>query len=68
MLGYLEEDVQPKLQARGFNTQAFIVSDDILTANVTEKLTEKFRNHQGNVKLFTDIDEANNWLLEMINA
>jgi len=68
ILEHLEKEVQPKLQAQGFNIQAFVVSDDLLTANVTEKLTEKFRSHKGNVKMFTDIDQANKWLLEMINS
>lgn len=68
MLGHLEGEVQPKLQARGFNIQAFIVSDDIITTAVTEKLYNIFRSHDGNVKIFTDFDEAEKWVIEMINS
>lgn len=68
ILGHLEGDVQPKLQARGFNIQAFIVSDDIITAAVTERLYNAFRSHDGNVKIFTDPDEAEKWVNEMINS
>jgi hypothetical protein len=52
--------------ARGFNIQAFLVSDDILTTNVTDKLVELFRRKKGDVKLFTEIDTAKEWLLKEI--
>ena len=68
ILGHLEANVQPKLQARGFNIQAFIVSDDIITATVTERLYRLFKSHDGNVKIFTDPVEAENWVIEMINS
>ena len=68
IIDHLEGTVQPKLQARGFNIQAFIVSDDIITAAVTEKLYNTFRNHDGTVKIFTDPGEAEKWVIEMINS
>ena len=68
ILGHLEGNVQPKLQARGFNIQAFIVSDDIITATVTERLYRLFKSHDGNVKIFTDPVEAGKWVIEMINS
>jgi hypothetical protein len=68
ILGHLEGKVQPKLQARGFNIQAFIVSDDIITTAVTEKLYDLFRSHDGNVKIFSDPDDAKKWVVEMINS
>lgn len=33
----LENEVYPKLKSRGLQTQAFIISDDLLIANVTDR-------------------------------
>ena len=68
IIDHLEGAVQPKLQARGFNIQAFIVSDDIITAAVTERLYNTFRSHDGNVNVFTEPLEAEKWVVKMINS
>ena len=64
LFNHLEKNVQPNLQKRGFNVQAFIVSDDLITANVAEKLVALFRKHNGIVEVFTDENLAKEWVFE----
>jgi hypothetical protein len=63
---YLEKEVYPKLLTRGFNVQAFIISDDLLTANVTEKLKNVLQKQEGKINLFRNYSEAEKWLEEKL--
>ena len=63
---HLEKEVYPKLKSRGFNVLAFVISDDLLTANVTEKLKDVLQKQNGNIKLYSNIDEAMNWLTDKV--
>ena len=64
----LEKEVYPKMKSSGLNTQAFIISDDLLIANITNKLMEMFVRLEITAQIFTDIDEAKIWLHEQVNA
>lgn len=59
---HLEKEIYPKLKSRGFNILAFVISDDLLTANVTEKLKDVLQKQNSNIKLYSSLDEAMNWL------
>ena len=64
----LESVAYPKLKARGLSTQAFIISDDLLIANVTEKLMEMFGRLNISAQIFTEFDEAKAWLKEKVSG
>jgi hypothetical protein len=64
----LEKDIYPKLKSRALNTQTFIISDDLITAHVTEKLMEMFRRLNISAQIFTDFDEAEAWLKEKVRV
>ncbi|MEN8248769.1 MAG: hypothetical protein ABFS32_07535 [Bacteroidota bacterium] len=68
LIEHLGKEVQPELQARGFNTKAFVITDDLIINNLTQKLTDTFRQQKANVRVFNDIDIANEWLLKTISA
>ncbi len=61
---FLEHVAYPKLISRGLNTQASIISDDLLIAHVTEKLMAVFKRLNITAKVFTDIEEGRTWLKE----
>jgi len=65
---FLEKEAYPKLKSRGLNTQAFIISNDLLVANITEKLMELFSRLNIKAQTFTDFDEAKTWLKEKTDA
>lgn len=64
----LENEVYPKMKSRGLQTQAFIISDDLLIANVTDKLMEMFARLEITAQIFTDIEEAKIWLEDKVKA
>lgn len=61
---HLGKKAQPEFKARGFNVQAFVVSDDLISTNVTKKLAKLFKNQESNVKVFKNLDRANEWILK----
>lgn len=63
---FLEKEAYPNLKSRGMITQAFIVSDDLLIAHITEKLMDMFIRLNINARMFNDFDEAKVWLKENI--
>ena len=64
---FLESVAYPKLKKSGLSTQAFIISDDLLIANVTEKLMDVFSRLNIKAEIFTDIDEARIWLQKNVS-
>ena len=62
LFDYLENEVYPNLKSSGLNTQAFIISDDLITANVTGKLMEMFARLNIKAEMFTEIDQGRAWL------
>lgn len=64
----LENEVYPKMKSRGLQTQAFIISDYLLFANVTDKLMEMFARLEITAHVFTDIEEAKIWLEDKVKA
>ena len=68
LFDYLENEAYPKLKSRGLNTQAFVISDDLITAHVTGKLMDMFARLDMKAKVFTNFDEAKIWLKEKIEA
>jgi hypothetical protein len=54
------------LKERGLSTQAFIISDDLLIANITEKLMDVFSRLNINAQIFTDFEEAKTWLKKKV--
>ena len=67
LFNYLEKEAYPNLKARGLTTQAFVVSDDLLTTRVTEKLMEMFKRLNIKAEIFTEPGRAETWLLEQLN-
>ena len=65
---FLEKKAYPKLKSRGLNTQAFIISEDILIAHVTDKLMDMFSRLNIKAQIFTEIKEARTWLLEQVGT
>ena len=65
---FLEKEAYPKLKSRGLNTQAFIISEDILIAHVTDKLMDMFSRLNIKAQIFTEIKEARTWLLEQVGT
>jgi hypothetical protein len=68
LFDYLENEAYPNLQSRGLNTQAFIISDDIITAHVTGKLMEMFVRLNIKAEIFTDIEQGRAWLQRHVPA
>ena len=64
----LENEVYPKLKSRGLQTQAFIISDDLLIANVTDKLMEMFARLEITAQIFTNLEEAKIWLEDKVKT
>lgn len=56
------------MKSRGLQTQAFIISDYLLFANVTDKLMEMFARLEITAHVFTDIEEAKIWLEDKVKA
>ena len=65
---FMEKEAYPKLKSRGLNTQAFIISEDILIAHVTDKLMDMFSRLNIKAQIFTEIKEARTWLLEQVGT
>ena len=59
---YLENQKYPNLQHQGFSHEAFVISDDIIVANVTNKLIEVLARLNITAKIFSDLDKARDWL------
>jgi hypothetical protein len=59
----LAGDAYPKMKRKGLKYLAFIISDDILVKNVTDKLVDAIERLGLVVEVFTDFDEAEDWLL-----
>ena len=68
LFDYLERETYPNLKSRGLNTQAFIISDDIITAHVTGKLMEIFARLNIKAEIFTDIEQGRAWLQRHVPA
>ncbi len=66
LFDYLEYEAYPKLKSSGLRNQAFIISDDLITANVTEKLMQMFARLDITAKMFTNLNEAKYWLTEQV--
>lgn len=58
----VEKEAYPQFLKSGFNIQAFVVSDDIITANVADRLSEALRKQNGNVEIFSDNESAKEWV------
>ena len=59
---YLENDTFPNLKSKGLSSQAFVVSDDLITTHVTRKLMDVFKRLKIEAKIFTDLEDARAWL------
>ena len=68
LFDYLEKKVYPKLKSRGFSALAFVISDDLLTANVTEKLKDVLQKQEGKINLFRDYNEAEKWIQDELKV
>ena len=68
LFDYLEKEAYPNLKSRGLNTQAFIISDDIITTHVTGKLMEILTRLNIKAEIFTDIEQGRAWLQRHVPA
>jgi hypothetical protein len=65
---YLENKGYLALKDNGFSYEAFVISDDLIIKNITHKLVELLNRLGIKAKIFTDIKEAENWLLRKVNT
>jgi hypothetical protein len=64
----VENEAYPQFLKSGFKIQAFVVSDDIITATVADKLSAVLRKQNGNVEIFSDIESAKEWVQSCLNG
>lgn len=64
--GYFVNEYFPPLIARGLKCHAMVVPNDVFTKFSADQLTQKMGAFT--MKNFNDLEQANQWLLEHINA
>ena len=56
----------PVVAAKGHRCKAIVVSDDIITAHLAEKLRDVIREFKIEVRIFRDPESARSWILERL--
>jgi hypothetical protein len=64
----LSNNLYPKMKESGLQVLAYVVPDDILVKNVTHKLIDETEKLGLHAKIFTDIDLAEEWLKQNLQA
>lgn len=59
----IEQEAYPKFIAHGFKVQALLVSDDILTGNLIDRLSLRLRKKGGVVQIFHQLEDARQWVI-----
>ncbi len=63
---FLEKVGYPTLKKSGFSHEAMVVSDDLIIANVTNRLLEILTRLQVKARVFNDLEEAGKWLRQQV--
>lgn len=67
-MSFIENDAYPKLIERGIIAHTFVVSDDLITSNLAEKLKQVLKNLNVASEIFLTPEEAQAWLINTINT
>lgn len=64
VIEYLKNENFPKLKKLGLQSEAFIISDDIIIEYLTDKLSEILKTEQIKAGVFKDYKDAQSWMLD----
>lgn len=67
VIDYLNSEGFPKIKKSGLVAEAFIISIDLMTTHLTDKLAIILKKKQIQGGVFKTYKKANNWMLEVTN-